>query len=580
MCGILASNHKGKDFLSAHAQLKHRGPDEQRIGNWGDAVYGFSRLAIRGLGLNGVQPFNCECGRWSIIYNGEISNWKDLKENLDVKSIGDCDGEVIPHMICKFGIESLHNLNGMYAIIAFDKKSNLFYAFRDSFGIKPLYFADDENKWYLSSEVKPLLQFKKYKLSYESIAHFKTFGFFSPEQSGFRGISLLPPGKIVRINDLGSELSGATTFVKKEPTGNRNYLLQKLSDLVARNSESDVKNCISYSSGFDSNLISILLANNGIKNEHVHISGITEFDETEKVIEISKKHNFSLSILDISKNDINLEDYFTKMDRLTYDGLNSYLISRAISEAGFKSFLTGHGGDEFLTGYKDANKINGLRNELVRITPTKLRKMIFQKFSLSQRSSLFNKKITSISDTFPRFYAQSRSIGIEPNAETYDYISYLKILETTDLLKNMSNQDIGQISHYMAGLSLLDLDQYSMAFSVEARPPLVDIEILKLLRSCGIRTKKQLAFELGFQSLIEIISRRKQGFSLNIKNIIENNLVLVQNKLLAKDTLDRLQISELQMRKEFRDRSNFKNGSSNRLWQYLTYAYWLENANQ
>lgn len=69
------------------------------------------------------------------------------------------------------------------------------------------------------------------------------------------------------------------------------------------------------------------------------------------------------------KNEIDLEDYFTKMDRLTYDGLNSYLISRAISEAGFKSFLTGHGGDEFLSGYKYASKINGLRNELVRITP-------------------------------------------------------------------------------------------------------------------------------------------------------------------------------------------------------------------
>lgn len=578
MCGILASNSKSKEFLAAHELLKHRGPDEQRIGNWGDVTYGFSRLAIRGLGLNGVQPFNCECGRWSIIYNGEISNWKDLKENLDVNGIGDCDGEVIPYMICKFGIESLHNLAGMYAIIAFDKNSNSFYAFRDSFGIKPLYFAGDENEWFLSSEVRPLLQFKKYKLSYESIAHFKTFGFLSPEQSGYREISLLPPGKIVKINDLSSELNGAPTFVKKELVGNRKYLLKKLSDLVMRNSESDVKNCLSYSSGFDSNLIAILLANNGIENEHIHITGITEFDESKKVIEFSKKQNFALSILDMRKNEIDLEDYFTKMDRLTYDGLNSYLISRAISEAGFKSFLTGHGGDEFLSGYKYASKINGLRNELVRITPKKLRNIIFQKLSISQNASLYNRKNTSISDTFPRFYAQSRSIGIEPNAETYDYISHLKILDTANLLDNMSNQDIGQISHYMAGLSLLDLDQYSMAFSVEARPPLVDIEILSLLRSCGIRTKKQLALELESQSLLEISSHQKQGFSLNIKNIIENNLGLVQNKLLAKDTLDRLQISELQMRKEFQDRLNCRNGSSNRLWQYLTYAYWLENA--
>lgn len=578
MCGIIASNNKSKDFLAAHALLKHRGPDEQRIGNWKDNVYGFSRLAIRGLGLNGIQPFNCECGRWSVIYNGEISNWKDLKENLNVKSIGDCDGEVIPHMICEFGIESLHNLTGMYAIISFDKKTNSLYAFRDPFGIKPLYFAGDRDEWYLSSEVRPLLQFKKYHFSSESIAHFKTFGFLSPEQSGYSKISLLPPGKIVKINDLSLEINRIPTFVKKELADNSKSLIRKLSDLIVRNSESDVKNCVSYSSGFDSNLIAILLANNGIENEHIHITGLTEFDESKKVIEIAKKHDFALSILSLDKSSVDLEDYFTKMDRLTYDGLNSYLISKVISKAGFKSFLTGHGGDEFLRGYKNASKIYGLRNEIAILIPKKLRKIIFQKLSINQKASLFDKKYISTLDTFPRLYAQSRSIGLEPNAETYNYISHLKILEITNLLNDMSNQEIGQICHYMAGLSLLDLDQYSMAFSVEARPPLVDIEVLTLLRSYGIRTKKQLALELGSQSLLEITLRPKQGFSLNIKKIIEDNLVLVQNKLFAKDTLNRLQISELQMRKEFQGRLNYKNGSSNKIWQYLTYAYWLENA--
>lgn len=577
MCGILASSNKGKDFLVAHDLLKHRGPDEQRIGNWGDAAYGFSRLAIRGLGLNGVQPFNCECGRWSIIYNGEIYNWKDLKENLDIKGIDDCDGEVIPHMVCKFGIESLHNLSGMYAVIAFDKNSDSFYAFRDHFGIKPLYFAYDRSEWYISSEVRPLLQFKKFQLSSESISHFKTFGFLSPEQSGFREISLVTPGKIIKINDLSLEINRAPAFVKKELVSNSKNLRKKLGDLIARNSESDVKNCLSYSSGFDSNLIAILLADNGIENENVHIAGITEFDESKKVIEISNRHNFSLSIFEMSKNKINLEDYFTKMDRLTYDGLNSYLISKTISELGFKSFLTGHGGDEFLRGYPDYGKLSALRNNLIRITPKKLRKVIFQKLSMVERYSLYN---ISNSGAYPGFYPHSRSVGIEPNTEAFDHINQLEILVASNLLNDMSNQDIGQISHYMAGLSLLDLDQYSMAFSVEARPPLVDIEILKLLRSNGILTKKELALELGVDTLIEISLSKKQGFSLNIKKIIEDNLDLVQNKLFSKDALDRMQVSELQMRKEFQNRLNLKNGSSNRLWQYLTYAFWLENASR
>ena len=209
-------------------------------------------------------------------------------------------------------------------------------------------------------------------------------------------------GKIVKINDLSSEINRIPTFVKKQLADNSKSLIRKLSDLIVRNSESDVKNCVSYSSGFDSNLIAILLANNGIENEHVHITGLTEFDESKNVIKIAKKHDFALSILSLDKRSLDLEDYFTKMDRLTYDGLNSYLISKVISEAGFKSFLTGHGGDEFLRGYKNASKIYGLRNEIAILIPKKLRKIIFQKLSINQKASLFDKKYISTLDTFPR----------------------------------------------------------------------------------------------------------------------------------------------------------------------------------
>ena len=578
MCGILASNYRSENFIYAHSMLRHRGPDDQVIGSWGDAQYGFSRLAIRGLGLNGVQPFSCACGRWSIIYNGEISNWKELRNTLSDDSIGDCDGEVIPHLICKFGIETLCKLSGMYAIIAFDSTSNSFYALRDPFGIKPLYLAVSEKNWYLSSEIRPILQLKRFGVSTESITHFKTFGFLSPSQSGFNGISLLPPGRILNISGSGVKIYDEPLPVKRELGIKRKQLRQKLGEIIALNSESDVEIGLSYSSGFDSNLIGILLADCGIRNDHLHIKGLTEHSESEQVTKICKKHNFSLNIASIRPEDLDLEDYFSKMDRLTFDGLNSYLISKTISENGFKSFLTGHGGDEFLRGYSDAKTMTVLRNQLINVTPNRLRGAVFRKLGIENRTFIYGTTPNSMHGTFLRLYAQSRSIGIEPSIDAYAQVKALSILETNQLIGKLSSQDIGQISHYMAGLSLLDVDQYSMAFSIEARPPLVDIQILSLLRSNGIRTKKQLAQELGIETLIEISSARKMGFSINIKKIIEANLDFIQNKLMSPASLDIMQVTEFQMGKELIDRLNFQKGSSNRIWQYLTYLYWLENA--
>lgn len=580
MCGILASNDKSEKFIYAHSMLRHRGPDNQVVGSWGDAQYGFSRLAIRGLGSNGVQPFSCACRRWSIIYNGEISNWKELRNSFNGDVMGNCDGEVIPHMICRFGIESLRNLSGMYAIIAFDRSANSFYALRDPFGIKPLYLAVDEKNWYLSSEIRPLLHLKNFDISIESTTHFKTFGFLSPSQSGFNGISLLPPGRILSIPSLEVKIFEEHYPVKKDFGIMRKQLRKQLGEIVALNSESDVRIGLSYSSGFDSNLIAILLADSGIKNDHLHIAGLTEYSETEQVTRICKRHNFSLNITSIRPQELDLEDYFSKMDRLTFDGLNSYLLSKTISEIGYKSFLTGHGGDEFLRGYPDARIVAALSNEFIKIAPSGLRRNIFRKFRMENRSSLYGKHTYSAITTFPRFYSQSRSIGIEPSIVAYDQVKALSVLESDQLVGKMSNQDMGQISHYMAGLSLLDLDQFSMAFSVEARPPLVDLQILTLLISNGIRTKKQLARELGIDTLLNISSAPKIGFSLNIKQIIEANLDFIQNKLFSSVSLDLLQVTEFQIRKEFNARMNFQNGSSNKLWQYLTYVFWLENASK
>ena len=82
MCGILATNSHSEKFTQALGALEHRGPDFQTVQSLERAQIGFTRLAIRGLGPEGQQPFQCLCGRWTVIYNGEIYNWKDLSSDF------------------------------------------------------------------------------------------------------------------------------------------------------------------------------------------------------------------------------------------------------------------------------------------------------------------------------------------------------------------------------------------------------------------------------------------------------------------------------------------------------------------
>ena len=214
MCGVIASNKVRKDFSLALQELQHRGPDYVCIENWSEVQIGFCRLAIRGLGNDGNQPFFCECGRWSIIYNGEISNWSELMTKFAFSKNGTCDGQIIAPLLCHLGVSAFSLLKGMFAIIAHDRVSGKYFGVRDPFGIKPLYLWQASGQWSLSSEIQPLLKMYSPKISLDSIKHFFTFGFLSPRQSGFENLTLIEPGKIlvfdllnkideIKINQIG-----------------------------------------------------------------------------------------------------------------------------------------------------------------------------------------------------------------------------------------------------------------------------------------------------------------------------------------------------------------------------------------
>ena len=579
MCGVIASNRTVSDFKLALTELEHRGPDYSCIEVWSGIQIGFSRLAIRGLGVDGNQPFFCECGRWSIIYNGEISNWSELMNEYGFLKKGTCDGQIIAPLLCELGVEAFSRIKGMFSIIAHDRNSGNFFAARDPLGIKPLYLWQSPGRWALCSEIRPLLRMNSMKHSADSIMHFLTFGFLSPRQSGFENLTLIEPGKIFVFDSksLINELDCNLQKVRKQVSRKKN-LRESLSEIIFKNSETEVTTALAYSSGFDSNLIATLLAERGMKIELLHIASVTEHHENELVEKYASKLNLNLTIVEINKHDVSLEDYFSRMDRLTFDGLNSYLLSRTISRQHIKTFLTGHGGDEFLRGYKFAQSKNALLQEMIGNTPARTRKLILDGVDAQGRGDLYKTKPGGILNRFPRYYAQSRSVGLSPNSNSFVETKNPSAFNSLLGKLQLSNQDSGQIFHYLAGLSLLDLDQFSMSFSIEARPPIVDFEILTLLREEGIKSKRSLAQRLNDESLMQIVKARKQGFSLDIKKIIEDNIEYVIENLQSAPSIPYLDISKNELNKLIDNRGNLNQGSSNVLWQLLTLCKWNSNA--
>jgi len=164
MCGLAAVAFKNKEIQNFTNSvvldaLNLRGPDGQKVFNSNSYTFFHSRLSINGVGKLGDQPIISSDGRWTVIFNGEIYNFKELKNQFELQNINSSDGMVIPELLSKFGTKGLSYLNGMYSIIAFDNVANKLVLAVDPFGIKPLYFLKNKGMYFIASEPKVFSKF-------------------------------------------------------------------------------------------------------------------------------------------------------------------------------------------------------------------------------------------------------------------------------------------------------------------------------------------------------------------------------------------------------------------------------------
>lgn len=626
MCGIngiISLGEKEKRQLcleKMNIKLKHRGPDDDGTFSDDYISLGQTRLSIIDLSSAGHQPMHSEDGNYSIVFNGEIYNYLEVKKYLvdqkfPIHFKTKTDTEVLLYAFIYLKEKCLELLNGMFAFCIYNHQTKEVFIARDRLGIKPLYYAFDSTKFVFSSETRSILESKlfNFNLDTNSLVDYIRYQTVHAPNTIIEQIKMLPTGHYVTLNvkNIKPVFTEYWSITKNRKINNNITYIQakeiareKLSQSVKRRLVADVPFGAFLSGGIDSSAIVALMSKEN--NAQVNTFSVTfeeeEFSEAPYARMIAEKYQTKHTEIKLSANDFLKEvpNALSAMDHPSGDGPNTYVVSKATKNAGITMALSGLGGDEIFAGYdvfKSAFSFK--KNNWIKNIPTPIRKTL-AKFYLMQKQGVQAEKIAEIlgSNDFSlaTFYASSRKMFVEDKVKKIIsfpihqenfvgklFNSNLKNFNSTHEL--ISQISFAEISTYMQNVLLRDTDQMSMAVALEVRVPFLDYELVEFVTGLNDdikfphTQKKLLVDSLGDLLPPEIVNRPKMGFTFPWKNWLKNEM-----KEFAEHHIEQLgkrnQFNEPEIKLLWQ---KFLNDDSSvtwsRIWYLLVLNNWLEQNN-
>jgi asparagine synthase (glutamine-hydrolysing) len=630
MCGIVGGVVTGQNpyelqstVARALQQLRHRGPDDQGlyVSEPEACVLGHTRLSIIDLSPAGHQPMQTADGRYWITFNGEIYNFRELQQELERQGErfhSQSDTEVILKLYARQGLGGLQHLRGMFALAIWDAHQQELFLARDRLGIKPLYYYANDGVFLFASEVRALLATGVIRRALDEVAlwEYLTYQSIPAPRTLIKDIRALEPGCWLRIKGSGAmdkgvywELSESYAPEAQAATyaESKQKVRSLLEEAAALHLVSDVPVALFLSGGIDSSAIA-MLAHGAGQTPHTFSVVFNESSHNEaryarQVAALIASEHTEIHLTEESIVQ-QLPDALTAMDQPTGDGINTYMVARAVSAAGVKVALSGLGGDEFFAGYPSFKRLARATRYLRYwgALPRRARASAARAVQLATGSSIASAKLASIlaSDgTLASMYAPLRQVLLP--AQRRALLSERLLLQVEaapdpyhlllrDALSRLSAGSLSQISYaeartYMHDVLLRDTDQMSMAHALEVRVPLLDHKLVEYLmglpdewkRSNG--TPKRLLVEsLGDRLPAEIVQRPKQGFALPFDSWMRGALRsfcetrLFSNAIRERGTFNLEEVKRLWQA--------FLNGSPtvswSRLWIMVVIIEWLE----
>jgi asparagine synthase (glutamine-hydrolysing) len=547
MCGIaggVGPSSPSKELLKAQIRaIRHRGPDDEGSIFGKNFALGMCRLAIVEI-ANGKQPALDLTEKIKLVWNGEIFNFKELRECLEKRGVhfrGPGESEVILNMYLEYGIDFVKKLNGMFALAIHDSRDNSLYLVRDQLGKKPLWYTKLSNgTLYFASEVRALMLARPdISLRSEMIAEVLQYGFINSPNSAFKEILQVPPASIIRwkAGKLKESKYWNPDFTSKT---NLSYVdaLDKTKEMieaaVSRRLISERPIGSFLSGGYDSTVVTAFMAKLTKQKIQTYVIGFDNraFNEANNAREVANYLGTSHHELILQPDPNLLVEKISKvLDQPFAD--SSIVPMYILTEFAGKDLvvaLGGDGGDEVFGGYDRylaAPTLQAL-NPLLGIIRTGLHSFGKQKLAKSRKLNRIYSQL-SLKDSLAQRYSsvlsltQSKNVLNLINPDLYtgeaekDFISHFES-ENLSALDRMIRSDLRS---YLPGDLLFKADIASMANSLELRSPLLDINLVEWgislpreYRIRGLETKHILKDVARSLVPANLIDRPKKGFGI------------------------------------------------------------------
>lgn len=524
--------------------IRHRGPDAEDIMHNSDVMLGHTRLSIIDLSPDGNQPMTGGVGgRFALVYNGEIYNYREIREQLGEWNFSsNTDTEVVLAAYQKWGWKCVRKFNGMFSFAIWDNLKKELFITRDRLGIKPLYYTYNSKRLIFSSEVRGILNsglidrkldlsaFKEY-LMYQTVFAPKTlvkdvFQLLPGHYGIYRKNGTLAIEKYWDLESI-SNLQGVIT------QSDVHHTLKKLFDKAIKfRMNSDVPFGAFLSGGIDSSIIVAFMAANSPNPINTFSISFeeSEFDESAHAKRVADL--FNTNHKEILIRGTHFLDYvpaaIDSMDVPSCDGINTYVVSKLTKNEGITVALSGLGGDELFMGYPVHGTIVKFSKvkfiwkmpQFIKLLITQIVSCIFPKVKSDKIKDIIyldeysTSKILQILRRVNSSEEAEKLISRNELGTDYTCSNYKG--ESTSIATQLS---ISEIGGYTQNILLRDADVMSMANALEIRVPFFDHEFVEYILSLPDsykltdRLKGLLLDSLGDNIPKENVDRKKMGFS-------------------------------------------------------------------
>lgn len=594
MCGIngIISKEKNKEKLIKEMNNKiiHRGPDAEGIYTDNYVALGQRRLSIIDIS-GGDQPIYNEDKSILIVYNGEVYNYKELKEELQEYTFTtNSDTEVILHGYEKWGRELPKKLRGMFAFAIYDKNKEEIFIARDHFGIKPFYYYKNKDVILFGSEIKSFLVHPKFKkeLNKELLGPYLTFSFTPTDETFFKNVYRLPGGNSMTINVKTREIKIERYYKVDFTSSNESFdeMVDKISKVMTDSTKhhliSDVEVGSFLSSGVDSSYLVSL-----VKPDKTYTIGfdLAKYSEIDYAKDLTDK----LKIKNISEK-ITKEEYlkaipevYYHMDEPTADGcaIAVYFLSRLASQD-VKVVLSGEGADEFFGGY------NSYDDNIYTKLPLWIRKTLKSICKILPQNKITRYIIRRGSPLEESYVSINRTYYDDELKNVLKSDNYIKNKDITkDIYKEYKEYNkldkmlAIDIRYWLSNNILTIVDKMTMAHSIESRVPFTDIEVFKVSSSLPKKYKvsdntTKVALRNAAKKVIpnDAYKKKKLGFPVPIREWIReddfyNEIKNTFNTDISKELFNNEYLLKILEEHKNKEKDNYR-----RIWAVYSFLKW------